>query len=73
MEALVDLWIDQLELLTKITNTKLDSLCTASVGECDGELTYLMRNIPKIDDNLNASKDLICFIYIPDVTINHIC
>ena len=68
-----DLWIDQLELLTKIANTKPRSLCTASVGGCDGEVTNLMKNIPKIDDNLSASKDLIRFIYIPDVTINHIC
>ena len=48
VKSLVDNWIDQLKLLSKIAKSEPRSAYSAFIGGFKGKLTYYMRTIPCI-------------------------
>ena len=73
VKSLVDNWIDQLNVLSKIAEREPQSAYSAFVGGFKGKLTYYIRTIPCIKDYLMPLKEVICFKLIPSINVRHIC
>ena len=73
VKSLVDNWIDQLNLLSKIAEPEPQSAYSAFAGAFKGKLTYYMRTIPCIKDYLIPLEEVNRFKFIPSITRGHIC
>ena len=73
IKLLVDNWIDQLNLLSKIAESEPQSVYSALFGGFKGKLIYYMRTIPFIKDYLMLLEEVIPFKFIPSITGGHIC
>ena len=71
--SLVDNWIDQLNLLSKIAEPEPYSAYSAFVGVFKRKPTYYMRTIPCIKDCLIPLEEVIRFKFIPSMTGGRIC
>ena len=60
-QSLVDEWIIQLKLLSKIAESEPQSAYAAFVGGFRGKLTYFMRTIPSLGESLKPLEDVIAF------------
>ena len=72
-KSLVDNWIDQLNLFSKVAESEPQSAYSAFVSGFKGKLTYYMRTAPCIKDYLMPLEEVIRFNFIPSVTCGHIC
>ena len=72
-QSLVDEWIIQLKLLSKIAESEPQSAYAAFVGGFRGKLTYFMRTIPSLGESLKPLEDVIRFHFIPAITGGHLC
>ena len=73
VKSLVDNWIDQLKLLSKIEEFVPQSAYSVFVGGFKGKLTYYVRTIPCIEDYLMLLEEVSRFKFIPSITGRHIC
>ena len=72
-QSLVDEWIIQLKLLSKIAESEPQSAYAAFVGGFRGKLTYFLRTIPSLGESLKPLEDVIRFHFIPAITGGHLC
>ena len=73
VKSLADNWIDQLNLLSKIAESKPQSAYSAFAGGFKGKRTYYMRTIPCVKDYLIPLEEIIHFKFILSITDGHIC
>ena len=73
LKSLVDNWIDELNLLRKISKSEPQSAYSAFVGRFKGKRTYYVRTIPCIKNYLMPLDEGIRFKFIPSITGEHIC
>ena len=72
-KSLVDEWIMQFKLLSKIAESEPQSAYAAFIGGFRGKLTYFMRTIPSLGELLKPLEDVIRFHFIPAITGGHLC
>ena len=73
VKSLVDNWIYQLKLLSKIAEFEPQSAYSAFAGGFKGKLTHYMRTIPCINDYLMPMEEVTHFKFIPSITGGQIC
>ena len=73
LKLLVDNWIDQLKVLSKLLSLNHNQFIQPLFGGFKGKLTYCMRTVPYIKDYLMPLEEVIRFKFIPSITGGHIC
>ena len=73
VQSKVDSWIDQLTILSKISETEPQAAYAAFVGGFKSKLNYFMRTIPEITEMLTPVEEIIRFKLIPALTGGHQC
>ena len=73
VQALVDDWMEQLEVLTSIAKTEPQAAYSAFTSGFKHKLTYYIRTIPNISDIIKPLDDLVNSEFIPAITEGHKC
>ena len=70
---LVKDWIQKIELLSSIARIEPQAAYSAFVSGFQHQLTYHIRTIPDLEEQLKPLDDIIDTKFIPAITDGHIC
>ena len=73
VDELVDGWIDQLDVLSKYAKSEPQAAYTAFTSGFRHKMTYYIRTIPNISQNLERLDEKVLKEFIPAITEGHHC
>ena len=73
VDELVDMWITQLDVLVDIAKSEPQAAYTAFTSGFRHKMTYFIRTIPNISQNLERLDEKVIRDFIPAITEGHQC